>query len=74
MTPTTPVFASPVCVSMPHFFSDSTTSAEVRLSSEGELGMGVDVAPDVAQLGVVAADPVDGAGHGVWMRSRGSTA
>jgi len=27
---------------------------------EGELGMGVDVAPDAAQLGVIAADLLDG--------------
>ena len=37
-TPTTPVLARPVCVSIPHFFSDSATSAAVRLSSKASSG------------------------------------
>src|SRR4051812_18650338 len=41
---------------------------------EGELGMRVQVAADVAQLGVVAANPFNGTCHVGWMRSRGSTA
>ena len=39
----------------------SATRSEVRFSSKRELGVGVDVAADLGQLGVIAADVLDGA-------------
>jgi len=41
---------------------------------EGELGMRVQVAAQLAQLAVVAADALDRCAHGASRRRRGSTA
>jgi len=41
---------------------------------ERQLGVRVQVAPQVAELVVIAADGLDGTRHVGWTRSRGSTA
>ena len=59
-TPTRPVLARPRCTSMPQRGEPVGDQLRGAVLLEGELGMGVDVAPDVRQLGVVGADLLDG--------------